>query len=118
MNDYVIAAIGGGGKKFGVRNKLISYSIKSDKLSSDPIHQVEFEKEIPVYISNYPKLNLFAVCLDDHFAIFKMETNGTFNEIFRYKALDYFDIDIYLSVCKFSESGQYFAIGTSDGYIK
>jgi hypothetical protein len=61
---------------------------------------------------------MFATCIDDHFAIYKMENNGTFNEIFRYKTLDYFDIDIYLSVCKFSETGDYFAAGTSHGYVK
>jgi hypothetical protein len=118
LNDYVVSAIGGGGKKFGVRNKLISYNIKGDKLSSEPIHQIEFEKEIPLSLTTFPKLNIFATCLDDQLAFFKMENNGAFNEIFRYKVLDYCDETIFLSVCKFSESGNYFAAGTSDGYLK
>lgn len=119
LKDYVLIASGGGGQKFGVRNKIISYRIINNQFSDNICHSVEFEKEIPVFISSFEHLNIFCTCVDNVTIFYKLDTStGVFIEIYKLKVIDYYDADIYQSVCKFDNKGIFFAGGTTDGILK
>jgi hypothetical protein len=120
LKDYVLLASGGGGKKFGVPNVIVSYKIINDSQFSDNIcHTAEFEKEIPVFISSYDMLNLFCTCIDNLTVFYNLDnSNGVFEEIFRLKVMDFFDADTYQTVCRLDNKGQYMASGTTDGILK
>ena len=120
LKDYVLVASGGGGKKFGVRNKIVSYRIINDsKFSEEICHFAEYEKEIPVFISSYEPLNLFCTCIDNMTVFYNLDVStGVFNEICRLKVMDFFDGDIYQSVCRLDNKGKFFAGGTTDGNLK
>ena len=119
IKDYILVASGGGGKKFGVRNKIVSYRIIDDFKFSDAIHFAEFDKEIPVFISSYEPLNLFCTCIDNMTVFYTLDcSTGVFNEIMRLKVMDFFDGDVYQSVCRLDNKGKYFASGTTDGILK
>lgn len=120
LNDYVIIASGGGGKKYGVRNKILSYKIIEDKgFSEEPSHVVEFAQEIPVYIHTNEKTNYFCTCIDNLTVLYELNIqSGQFNEIFRLRVLEYFDLDVYLNLAKFDISGNYLGVGTTDGALK
>jgi len=119
LKDYVLVASGGGGKKFGVRNKIVSYKLTDNKLSDDICHQEEFEKEIPVFISSCEASNLFCTCIDNVTVFYLLDPiNGKFKELKRLCAMDYFDPDIYQSVCRLDSNGSFFASGSTDGVLK
>jgi hypothetical protein len=117
LKDYVVIAAGGGGRTFGVRNKIISYKVINNTIS-DQVYQDEFEKEIPVYISSYETLDTFVVCIDNYCAFYKLNADGTFKQLSKLKAIDYNDSSSYVTICKFDEKGDYIATGTSDGLVK
>jgi hypothetical protein len=120
LKDYVLIASGGGGKKFAVRNKIISYKIINDyKFSEQMSYEVEYEKEIPVYINSLQPHNIFCTCVDNLTIFYKLNTsNGEFQEIYKQKVMDYYDADNYQTVCKFDDKGEYFASGTTNGNLK
>jgi len=120
LKDYVLIASGGGGKKFAVRNKIISYKIISDsKFADEMSHEEEYEKEIPIYINSLELHNIFCTCVDNITIFYKLNTiNGNFQEIYRQKVMDFYDADNYQTVCKFDNKGEYFASGTTDGNLK
>jgi len=75
--------------------------------------------EIPVWIHCHSDKNMFLVCMDNLIVFFKFnENDGTFNEIYRIKTMDFFDFDLYQTCCTLSKSGKYLACGTSDGNLK
>jgi hypothetical protein len=118
LKDFILVASGGGGKKFGVRNQIISFKLTDNKFSNI-CHQVEFEKEIPVFISSNDETNLFCACIDNITVFYLLDVNnGTFKEIKRLTVMDYFDPDVYLSVCRLDNKGKYFASGSTDGILK
>jgi hypothetical protein len=119
LKDYVLVASGGGGKKFGVRNKIVSYKITNNKFSDEICHSAEFDKEIPVFISSYEDLNLFCTCIDNMTVFYTLDvTSGEFAEACRVKVMDFFDADIYQSVSRLDNKGTYFASGGTDGMLK
>lgn len=120
IKDYVLVASGGGGKKFGVRNKILSYQILNNyKFSEEPLCSVEFEKEIPVFISSYELLNIFCVSVDNLTVFYSLDTlNGKFHEVTRLTTMEFFDPDIYQSVGRLDNKGKYLATGTTEGILK
>jgi WD40 repeat protein len=113
----VLIAAGGGGSMFGVRNKILSYRVENNKFS-EQVFQNEFEKEIPVYITAYEKLDMFIVCVDNYCFLYKLNSDGTFKQISKLKVLEYRDQSSYVTVCKFDDKAELLATGTSDGLIK
>jgi len=120
IKDFLIVASGGGGKKFGVRNKIVSYKIiNNSKISEMPSHWIEFEIGIPVFISSLDSFNLFSTCMDNVTVMFKFNTrDGTFDEVSRIVVSNYYDTDVYQSVCRFDNKGVYLGTGTTDGVLK
>jgi hypothetical protein len=119
LKDFVLIASGGGGKKFGVGNQIISYKILTNNQFSDVCHFAEFDKEIPVFISSFELLNVFSTCVDNITIFYKINiTTGVFDEIFRLQVMDIYDADLYQSVCMFDNKGALFATGTTDGILK
>jgi hypothetical protein len=118
LRDYVIIAAGGGGQKYGVRNKILSHKIINNTIS-DQVYQDEFEKEIPVFISSHENSDTFVVCLDNYSIFYKLNpTDGSFKQVNKLKIMDRSDLYNYVTICKFDEKGQFVATGTSDGVIK
>lgn len=44
--------------------------------------------------------------------------DGSFSEIYRIKAMEFFDFDIYLTCCTLSKSAKVLTCGSSDGNLK
>lgn len=61
---------------------------------------------------------MFSVCIDNIAVLYRLKANGSFEEAFRLKALDYFDGDLYLNLSRFDNSGKYLATGSTSGGIK
>ena len=120
LKDYVLIASGGGGARYGVRNKILSYKIIDDhKFSEDALHTAEFEKEIPVFIHSLALYDLFCTAIDNFTVFYHLDiNNGSFREIARLQVIDFYDPDIYQTVCVFDATGKYFASGTTDGTLK
>ncbi len=119
LNDFILVAGGGGGKKFGVRNKILSYKLINNQMSDEPCHTVEFEKEIPVFISSFEPYNIFSTCVDNITIFYKLDSaTGVFSEIYRFKVMEFYNDDLYQSVCRFNNNGKLFASGSTDGTLK
>jgi hypothetical protein len=120
LKDYVIVASGGGGARYGVRNKIISYKIlNNDRFSEEMCHSVEYDKEIPVFIHSLESHNIFCTCIDNLTVFYQLDiSNGVFQEICRLRVMDFFDAEIYQSVCKLDDMGSFFASGTTEGNLK
>lgn len=46
------------------------------------------------------------------------ENDGSFSEIYRIKAMEFSDFDLYENCCALSKSGKFLACGSSDGNLK
>lgn len=116
INNYLIVASGGGGKKFGLRNKLLSY-----RLSLKGISEVIYEKEIdemPVFISGLQTHSLFCVCMSNQSLFYSLNDKGEFNEVNKIATLDIKSKEIFQSVCQMSSDGKYFGCGLNNGTLK
>jgi len=88
-------------------------------IQKEPAFTQQFEQEIPVWINCYEELNMFLVCMDNLIVIYSLNINdGSFSEIYRIKAMEFFDFDIYLTCCTVSKSGKVLTCGSSDGNLK
>jgi hypothetical protein len=62
---------------------------------------------------------MFVVCIDNFCVFYKLNaSDGTFKEVHRLKTMDHADIYRYNTICKFNDSGDMVATGTSDGLLK
>jgi hypothetical protein len=62
---------------------------------------------------------MFLVCADNLILFFNLnENDGSFSEIYRIKAMEFFDFDLYQNCCTLSKSGKILACGSSDGNLK
>lgn len=119
LKDYILVASGGGGAKFGVRNKILSFKIVNNAINDQACHSQEFENEIPVFIHSNENLSIFCSCMNNVTVFFSLDgATGVFKEIYRVKVMDYYDIDFFQSVCTMDTKGDYLAGGTSDGNLK
>jgi hypothetical protein len=118
LKDYILIAAGGGGKAYGVRNKVLSFRVNNNTIS-DQVYQDEFEKEIPVFVGSHEPLDVFVVCVDNYCVFYKLNPNdGTFKQLNKLQTMDYSDLSSYVTICKFDDKGEYVATGTSDGLLK
>lgn len=121
LSSFLIIAAGGGGKKFGVRNKILSYKISTSKSinSEEPAYSIEYEKEIPVHVSTIEKYMMFGVCLNNLCIVYSLDpSNGSFVEKFKLSVMDYHDSDTYLERFYFDPQGDLALAGCSDGMLK
>lgn len=116
INNYLIVASGGGGKQYGVKNKLFTY-----KLSSNGISEVISEKEVedlPVFISGLQLKSLFCVCMSNASHFYSINNKGEFNEVYHIETLPIKSKEIFQSVGQMSIDGEYFCCGTNTGILK
>jgi hypothetical protein len=64
IGNFIVAICGGGGQKFGVKNYLLSYQIKKDKIAKDPIYKLDYGDKLAIFIKSMNKNNIFIVCFD------------------------------------------------------
>ncbi len=118
IKDIVIIGAGGGGAKFGLKNYVKTFHFNPKNGFTKEIDSKELQS-IPVYIDLHEGLNLFCACADSTTFIYKMSSNGMFNEIFACQANDYWDKQfIYQAICKFIPEVNVICTGMTDGNLK
>lgn len=116
IKDIIIVAMGGGNKKCGVKNKLVSFRI-NEKGFSNELFSLDLDNDVPYFLEPDEERGFFAACMNNFFIVYKMNTiDGRFKEIFKKETMDYFDADKYQSVIRIKEN--YFGVGTSIGQLK
>jgi len=111
---------GGGGAKFGLKNAILSFKYDNINGFADAIYTVEMDS-IPLSIHSYEGLNIFCACADATTFMYELRDNGTFTEIFRFKANDFSDKQfVFQTICKFLPTPETPVIctGMTDGNLK
>ena len=105
IGNYIVAICGGGGKKFGVRNYLLSYQINKDKISKDAIYKLDYGDKLATFIKSMNKNNIFIVCFDSCSITYSIELGtGEVKEISIYENMNnlsrvYFDLKDENMIC-------------------
>jgi len=119
IGNYIVVAGGGGGKNFGVRNKVQSFEVKGGKLKAEPVYEIEYNDEIPVFIGSNPTLGLITTCINNLVVIYDFDAkDGSFVENLRLKVIEFYDHDLYANLNKFNEDNSLLAVGNTDGSLK
>lgn len=116
VKNIVLVASGGGNKKFGIRNKIISFRAGSGGVSNE-LFSIDLENDVPTFIEPDNKNDLFAACMNNVTLFYKLTPkDGQFAQIYKLQTLDDFSEDKYQSCIKIEND--LIATGTSTGELK
>lgn len=119
LKGFLLVVGAGGGKKFGVRNFLLSMKIKNNKICQEPVHKVEYENDFPIFVKTINKNNTCLVCLGGNVVIYSIDiNNGSIKEINNIKIQCSSSEDIFLTTLSFNENLSQIAFGNSVGMIR
>ena len=84
IDDKLIVACGGGDKKFGVKNKILLYQLKSGYIS-EQLCEEDLGNETPIYIESIPTKKIFCFCTENEIIFYSLsKENNKFNKIYTF----------------------------------
>ena len=103
VKDILVVAVGGGNKKCGVKNKIISFKL-TDSGFSEELLSLDLENDVPCFLDPDESRSIFASCMNNFFLVYSLsQLDGNFKEIYKMETMDNFDVDKYQSVIKIKD---------------